>query len=357
MKNLKDVIEMYGTFGKMSAAVFRGPGQIDLELRDVPSPGPGEVLVRVEACGVCGTDFHIFRGEAPARPPVILGHEYCGTVVALGTGVAGLEPGDRVAVDPNMACGRCHHCGLGKVHLCESLEALGVTVDGGFSEYSIAPIAQCHVIPAHMSAVQGAFVEPVACCVHGIDLAGIMPGHTVVVLGGGTIGLILLQLAKRSGATTLIVSEPAPRKRELALEFGATLTVDPVSSDLEEQVRVVAPAGADVVIEAVGRPETVEAAVRIAARGGCVLLFGVAPESARMTISPFTIYKKELRLQGSYVNPFTFSRAISLLAHGAVDVEPLVERIVPLDRLPSVLSSGPSGGGAKTLVSMDARRD
>ncbi|MGE5587592.1 MAG: zinc-dependent alcohol dehydrogenase family protein [Clostridia bacterium] len=340
----------------MPAAVFRGPGRIDVEERDVPSPGPGEVLVRVEACGVCGTDFHIFKGEAPARPPVVLGHEYCGEVVALGEGFEGLKPGDRVAVDPNIACGRCYHCRLGKVHLCEAMEALGVTMDGGFAEYSVAPATQCHVLPSGMSAVQGAFVEPVACCVHGIDLAGIKPGHTVAVLGGGTIGLILLQLAQRSGATTLIVSEPMPKKRQLALELGATLAVDPLSSDLEEQVRAVAPAGADVVIEAVGRPETVEAAVRVAARGGCVLLFGVAPEGAEMTMSPFTIYKKELRLQGSYVNPFTFSRAVALLASGAVKVEPLVERIVPLEGLPSVLASGPSAGGAKTLVGMDATR-
>lgn len=339
----------------MSAAVFRRPGSVVIEDRDVPSPGPGEVLVRVEACGVCGTDFHIFKGEAPARPPVVLGHEYCGEVVALGEGVAGLQPGDRVAVDPNIACGRCYHCRLGKVHLCESMEALGVTMDGGFTEYSVVPATQCHVLPAGMPAVQGAFVEPVACCVHGIDLAGIRPGNTVVVLGGGTIGLILLQLAQRSGATTLIVSEPVQKKRELALELGATLAVDPLSADLEEQVRAVAPAGADIVIEAVGRPETVEAAVRIAARGGCILLFGVVPEDAKVPVSPFAIYKKELRIQGSYVNPFTFSRAISLLASGAVKVEPLVEQVVPVGDLPSVLASGPSAGGAKTLVGLDVR--
>lgn len=339
----------------MSAAVFRRPGSVVIEDRDVPSPGPGEVLVRVEACGVCGTDFHIFKGEAPARPPVVLGHEYCGEVVALGEGVAGLQPGDRVAVDPNIACGRCYHCRLGKVHLCESMEALGVTMDGGFTEYSVVPATQCHVLPAGMPAVQGAFVEPVACCVHGIDLAGIRPGNTVVVLGGGTIGLILLQLAQRSGATTLIVSEPVQKKRELALELGATLAVDPLSADLEEQVRAVAPAGADIIIEAVGRPETVEAAVRIAARGGCILLFGVVPEDAKVPVSPFAIYKKELRIQGSYVNPFTFSRAISLLASGAVKVEPLVEQVVPVGDLPSVLASGPSAGGAKTLVGLDVR--
>ena len=344
---------MSGVLAKMSAAVFRRPGSVVIEERDVPSPKPGEVLVRVEACGVCGTDFHIFKGEAPARPPVVLGHEYCGEVVALGEGVAGLQLGDRVAVDPNIACGRCYHCRLGKVHLCGSMEALGVTLDGGFAGYSIAPVTQCHALPSHMSAVQGAFVEPVACCVHGIDLAGIKPGNTVVVLGGGTIGLILLQLARGSGAATLIVSEPVQKKRELALELGATLAVDPLSADLEEQVRAVAPAGADVVIEAVGRPDTVEAAVRIAARGGCILLFGVAPEDAKVPVSPFAIYKKELRIQGSYVNPFTFSRAISLLASGAVKVEPLVERVMPLEDLPSVLASGPSAGGAKTLAGLN----
>jgi len=245
---------------------------------------------------------------------------------------------------------------MGKVHLCESMEALGVTLDGGLAEYSLAPATQCHVLPAGMPAAWGAFVEPVACCVHGIDLAGIRPGYSVVVMGGGTIGLILLQLARISGAATLIVSEPVRKKRELALELGATLAVDPLSSDLESEVRAVLPAGADVVIEAVGRPETVEAALGIATRGGCVLLFGVSPEGAKVTVSPFAIYKKELRVQGSYVNPFTFSRAISLLASGAVKVEPLVERVVSLGDLPLVLASGPSAGGAKTLVGVNAAR-
>lgn len=342
--------------GRMSAAVFKEPGRIDVEERAVPTPGPGEVLVKVEACGVCGTDFHIFKGEAPARPPVVLGHEYCGEVVAVGEGLDRPRPGDRVAVDPNIACGRCYHCRMGKVHLCESMEALGVTLDGGLAEYSLAPATQCHVLPAGMPAAWGAFVEPVACCVHGIDLAGIRPGYSVVVMGGGTIGLILLQLARISGAATLIVSEPVRKKRELALELGATLAVDPLSSDLESEVRAVLPAGADVVIEAVGRPETVEAALGIATRGGCVLLFGVSPEGAKVTVSPFAIYKKELRVQGSYVNPFTFSRAISLLASGAVKVEPLVERVVSLGDLPLVLASGPSAGGAKTLVGVNAAR-
>ncbi|HHY47162.1 MAG TPA: zinc-dependent alcohol dehydrogenase family protein, partial [Firmicutes bacterium] len=302
------------------------------------------------ACGVCGTDFHIYRGEAPARPPVILGHEYFGEIVATGREVEGLGPGDIVAIDPNIPCGECYFCRIGKPHLCESSHALGVTIDGGFAEYSVAPASQCHKLPGGVNMATGVFVEPVACCLHGIDLAGIRPGNTVVILGAGTIGLILMQLARLSGASELIVSDPLPDRRNLAVTLGATRAVDSENEDLAGVVRTVSPAGADVVIEAVGMAKTVKAAIELAARGGTVLIFGVSPEGLTIPVSPFEIYKKELKIQGSYVNPYTSSRAVKMLVTGQVEVEALAGRRISLAALPDLLKSERGQGGAKTLV-------
>ncbi len=341
------------------SAVFYGPGMMKLEDRVLTLPGTHEVVIRVETCGVCGTDFHIASGEAPARAPVVLGHEYCGQVVEVGDMVRSVYVGDWVAIDPNMPCGQCAQCRLGQPHLCSSLEALGVTKDGGFAAYSVAPESQCHRIPEGLSPVEGAFAEPVACCVHGIALAGIQAGDDVVIFGAGPIGLILMQLALGAGAARVVVSEPVASRRDLAMKLGAACAVDP-SDMTEEEIRaeiaVMVPHGARVVIETAGRADTVRASVSVAARGGAVLLFAVAPEKLEVPISPFEIYRKELRIQGSYVNPYTFSRGLSMLASGKVNVKPLVERDVALDELPEILSSGRSSGGAKLMVRPNLRR-
>lgn len=178
----------------MRAAVFHGPHDIRLSEVTVPEPQKGWVLIKVKACGICGTDVHINEGEAPAISPVILGHEFAGEVVAVGSGVTRLSIGDKVAVDPNIACGQCPQCRAGKVHLCDRLQAIGVTLNGGFAEYCMVPEVQAHRFEEGLSFVEAAMVEPVACCLHGIDLAGMRAGESVAIFGAGFIGLILLQL-------------------------------------------------------------------------------------------------------------------------------------------------------------------
>lgn len=321
----------------MKAVVFRGPRDVALVERPVPAAGAGRVLVRVRACGVCGTDRHIYAGEFPAAALVVLGHEYAGEVVAVGEGVTDLAPGDRVAVDPNVACGTCRPCRAGQIHLCENLTALGVNYDGGFAEFSAVPRAQAYPFPAGLDWAAAAMAEPVACCLHGIDLAGIRPGHTVLVIGGGAIGQIHAQLARLSGASRVVVSDPVEARRRLALALGADEVLDPTAQSIEA-MRGALGGGADVVIEAVGSAATAEQSLELAARGGTVIWFGVAAPGAESRVRPYDVYRREITLRGSFVNPHTHGRALALLAAGRLQVAPLISRRVALDEVPDLLA-------------------
>ncbi|WP_348527095.1 alcohol dehydrogenase catalytic domain-containing protein, partial [Mesorhizobium sp.] len=166
----------------MRAVRLEAVGKIALREVPKPFPGPEHVLVRIEACGVCGTDRHLFHGEFPCTPPVTLGHEFSGIVEAVGAAVSGIAIGDRVTGDPNIACGRCAHCHAGRVNLCSNLSAIGIHRDGGFADYVLMPHRQAFRLPPNLRPTHGAFCEPLACCLHGVDLAAIRPGASVVVL-------------------------------------------------------------------------------------------------------------------------------------------------------------------------------
>ncbi|NLY51509.1 MAG: zinc-dependent alcohol dehydrogenase family protein [Firmicutes bacterium] len=327
----------------MLAARFMEIGDLRLVEENVPKPGPGEILIRVKAAGVCGTDAHIIKGESSSTPPVILGHEYAGEVVEIGEGVTNFRVNDRVCVDPNIFCHSCYYCHNGKVHLCLNLTALGVDIDGGFAEYSVVPAAQAHLLPPGMSFAEGAFVEPVACCLRGLEQAHILPGDEVAILGGGPIGLILLQLARAAGGR-VTVSEPVQAKWDLAKELGAERTV------LPEEL----PADAfDVVIEAAGVRAAIEQSIKIARRGASVVWFGVSPQGMRAEIEPHEVYRKELRIAGSFINPFTNSRAVKLVGSGAVRVEPLISHRFPLKDIYEALAVHSSGKANKVMIIAD----
>ncbi|PSJ53081.1 zinc-dependent alcohol dehydrogenase family protein [Kumtagia ephedrae] len=326
-----------------------------LATRDIakPVPGPDDLLVRVEACGICGTDRHLFRGEFPSKPPVTLGHEFSGIVEAVGSGVSGFAVGDRITGDPNIACGRCPHCQNGRVNLCRSLQAIGIHRDGGLADYVIVPQKQAFALPASLAPTHGAFCEPLACCLHGIDIAAIKAGSSVVVLGGGVIGLLVVQLARLAGASTVILSTRQASKRALAEELGATATVDPSASDVIGQVAGpdgLVPGGVDVVIECAGVRDTVEQAPRLVRAGGTVVILGVMPQGEKVEIEPFDLLFRELRVLGSFINPFVHRRAAELIASGTIKVEKLVSRQVSLDEAPQVIANPPGPGEVKVLV-------
>ncbi|RVK90519.1 iditol 2-dehydrogenase, partial [Sinorhizobium meliloti] len=218
----------------MKAVRLESVGNISVRNVGIPEPGPDDLLVKVEACGICGTDRHLLHGEFPSTPPVTLGHEFCGIVVEAGSAVRDIAPGARITGDPNISCGRCPQCQAGRVNLCRNLRAIGIHRDGGFAEYVLVPRKQAFEIPLTLDPVHGAFCEPLACCLHGVDLSGIKAGSTVAILGGGVIGLLTVQLARLAGATTVILSTRQATKRRLAEEVGATATVDPSAGDVVE---------------------------------------------------------------------------------------------------------------------------
>jgi 2-desacetyl-2-hydroxyethyl bacteriochlorophyllide A dehydrogenase len=315
----------------MKAVRFIKPHSMEVTTLDVPGLGDTDILLQVEACGICGTDLHIVEGVARSTPPVVLGHEYAGRVVEAGKGVRGIHVGDRVAVDPNISCGTCFYCRRGLVHLCSSLVALGVDRNGGMAEYCVVPAAQAYVLGNELPAEVCAFVEPLSCAVHGIDRAEIRHGDTVVVLGGGPVGLMMLQLARHAGAARIALVEPQGHKRALAEIEGATMVIDPTESDVVGQVRSLAAEGADVVLECAGSPVTAQLSMTLARRGGRIVFFGVCPIGVAIRVEPNMVYAKELTIAGSYVNPHTFSRAIDLLQTGTVRVDRFPVRYFPLD--------------------------
>lgn len=326
-----------------------------LQLRDVekPAPGPGELLVRIEACGICGTDRHIYHGEFPSKSPVTLGHEFAGIVEAVGDGVTDFRPGMRVTGDPNISCGGCEECRRGRVNLCRNLQAIGIHRDGGFADYVSMPQSQAFALPGDLDPLHGAFCEPLSCCIHGVDLAALQAGSSAVVLGGGVIGLLTVQLARLAGATRVVLVTRSREKRRLAESLGATATVDPGDGDVVTRIAAedgLLPGGADVVFECAGVPETMQQAPRLARRGGAAVILGVMPQGAKVEIEPFDLLFREVRLTGSFVNPFTHGRAADLIASGRIKVEPLISRRIGLAEAPDAITNPARGGEIRVLV-------
>lgn len=316
--------------------------------------GPHEVMIKNKACGVCGTDVHIYHGEegsAEVKPPVVLGHEYAGIVTATGEAVDNVKVGDKVAVDPNMYCGKCLPCRMGKKQNCENLFALGVNVNGGFAQYSVCPDTQCFRMKDSVSFEEAAMAEPLACAVHGIDRAGIRPGQSVLIIGGGTIGLLMVQLARLSGASSVMVSEPIAMRRKIALEVGADAAIDPLSVDLKEEIRKISGRdGADVVIECIGKAATSEQALDVAGFGATVLLFGVPHIDAKAALPMFKVYQKELTVTGSMINPDTHQRAVNLINGGRLELKKLITHVYDIDRLEEAIQMQMSSESIKVMV-------
>lgn len=330
-------------------------GNKTFAVTDLPTPhaGPGELVLRNQVCGVCGTDVHIYHGEpgsADVNPPVVLGHEYSGEVVEVGEGVTSFAVGDHVTVDPNIYCGHCAYCQNGKKQLCPSMEAIGVTRDGGFAQYSRIPASQAFKLEPTVPWEAAAMAEPLACCLHGIDLAGIQVGDKVCVVGGGAIGLLMVQLAKLSGASQIVLSEPNEKRRQVGLQLGANAALDPTRPDAQEAFAQVLDGGANVVIECVGNVPAVKSAFQFAGKGATVLLFSVPKVDATFDLPLFDVYKKELTIKGSFVNPDTHARAVALINSGKVDFDPIITHRFTLDQLPEAIAMQMSDASIKVVV-------
>jgi len=325
----------------MKSAVFYGKHDLRVEEHPMPEVGPHDVLIQVEACGVCGTDVHIYEGDkgaAEVTPPTILGHEFSGVIREVGSEVKKYKAGDRVCIDPNCYCGACDPCRNGVAHFCENMMGYGTTVNGGFAEYCAVDERQVYLLGENTTFEQGAMAEPVACCLHGIDMCEIQPGQQVVIIGGGMIGLLMLQLAKLAGAAKVALLEPVENKREVGRKLGADVCIDPVKEDVKERLAENGMDWVNVVIECVGRPSTIEQAIEIAGNKAVVMMFGLTKPDEEIAVKPFQVFQKELVLKASYINPYTQKRALDLINSGRLDVSSMVYEVCSLDKLEEILS-------------------
>lgn len=330
----------------MKALVIEKPGSMSVSKIEDPTPSAGEAVIKVEACGICGTDIHVLHGEfAPTRYPIVPGHEFCGEVVAVAKDVTNVKVGDFVAVDPSLFCGHCRQCRAGKFNLCENWNAIGVVAANGASaEFVAVPAANAFRLPADMPRHWGALVEPLSCAVHGLDQVDLKVADNYLIYGAGTMGLLLAQLAKDSGASQLDMVERNPKRHALAKRLAA----DRIAVSADELDR---PQGWDVVIDATGAVPAIEDGLKRVARGGTFLMFGVANADATATFNPFKIYNDEIKIIGSMAVLHSFERALTLLAKGVIDSEAMITNRFKLDDYSQAIDTFLAGTGLKVQVS------
>ena len=336
----------------MKAAVIYNPGDIRILDVDEPKPKEDEVLVKVKASGFCGTDFATFKGVYYANFPVILGHEFSGEVVEVGEGVNKVKVGDRVTVDPNIVCHNCYFCKIGEEHLCENLVTIGTHRNGGFTEYSVVPETNVFKMEKDLPFETGAMVEPLACAMRGIELANIKNGDTLLVLGAGAMGILMVLLARIAGAANIIISEPIGERRSIAKECGADLIINPNEQNVLEEVKRVKYCGADAVIDCTGNTKVAEHSLNYCRRGGHIVWYSVYPNSESVPITPFNMNENELSVHGSFNNPYTQIRALELLTSGAVKTDKIVYPFIKLEDFNKILDIFGKEGSMKIMVKM-----
>ena len=308
----------------------------------VPSPSDGEILVKVEASGICGTDRHLFKGEFPCSPNKTLGHEFSGIVV--DSRDTRISKGTRVTCDPNNWCASCSHCLNGKVNLCENNIATGIHRDGGFAEFCAFPANKAVALSSDLNPLYGAFCEPLACTLHGTAMAPIQPCEKVIVIGGGVIGLLAVQIARLAGGEVMIVTR-STKKQDLARKLGAC-----EATESEVKARKIWAEGADVVIECAGVSETIAFAPRLARTGGRVVILGVLPSGETVPIEPFDLLFREIKMHFSFLNPFTHERAAGMIESGYINVAPLISRTMSISEAADAIANPPMPGEVRAIV-------
>lgn len=337
----------------MKAAILYSAGDIHIEERMIPTPGIDEVLIKIHACGVCGTDNALFKGEYPANYPVVIGHEFSGEIVEIGKSVKSFNVGDRVTVDPNRVCHKCYFCRNGLEHLCDNLQSMGVHIDGADAEYCVMLESNVYKIGDSISYEEAAFCEPLACAIHGTDLAKVKAGDTVLIIGAGGMGNLITQCVKNSGASTIIVSEPIAKRRDLALENGATHVLDPLKMNVLEEIKKIKPVGVDVVFEVAGISREQGACPAYARKGGTIVFFGCSPKDKFIQINPFNINENEQKILGSFNNQFATGRAVEMLVNKKIRVDNLISHHFSLDKYLDVFGVFGTQDSVKLMVHMD----
>ncbi|MDX3228968.1 zinc-dependent alcohol dehydrogenase family protein [Streptomyces sp. ME19-01-6] len=327
----------------MRAAVIEAPGKVTVATVPDPAPGPREVVIDVAACGLCGTDLHILQGEFAPTLPIVPGHEFAGEVVGIGSEVTEVAVGDRVAVDPSLYCHECRYCRIGRGNLCDRWNAIGVSVPGGAAEFAVAPVANCVRLPEHVGVADAALIEPLSCAVRGYDVLNSRLGNEVLIYGSGTMGLMMLELAKRTGAASVDVLDINPDRLATANLLGCSRAAS--SADELDQ-----PRGWDVVIDATGNQAAIQDGLSRVAKAGTFLQFGVSDYATKAVIEPYKIYNQEITITGSMAVLHSYERAAQLFATGVLDPKVFISDRLPLEQYPRALEQFRSGQGRKIVV-------
>jgi L-iditol 2-dehydrogenase len=324
----------------MKALLLSEYNRLSLTEQPRPKPAPDELLIQVAACGICGSDVHGFDGSTGRRiPPIVMGHEAAGIVVETGSAVRDFAPGDRVTFDSTVYCGACSFCLRGEINLCDRRQVIGVSCEeyrrtGAFAEFIAVPARIAYRLPDTLSFSDAAMLEAVSVALHGVAVSHMASEDSVLVIGAGMIGLLLLQAARISGASRVFVADVDATRLKLAADLGADCTIQATGAALiDEVLRLTDGLGVDVVLEAVGRDETVTSAIDCVCKGGTVTLVGnLAPQ---VTLPLQKVVSRQIRLQGSCASAGEYPRAIELIAGGKIKVKPLITAIAPLSDGPS----------------------
>ncbi|MEV8181832.1 zinc-dependent alcohol dehydrogenase family protein [Specibacter sp. NPDC078692] len=327
----------------MRAAVFTQPGVVEMQTVPDPTPGPGEVVIQVASSGICGTDLHILEGEFADTFPIIPGHEFAGEVVAMGTGVHDLAIGDRVAINPSYICYDCRYCRRGQNNMCEVGGGYGTSFNGGSAEFCVVRSSYCRKLPEHVSTKDASLIEPLSCAIRGYDIVKGQMGSNVLIYGSGTMGLMMMELAKRAGAASVSMVDINHDKLKTAIQLGCNATA--VSAD-----ELANPYGWDLVVDATGSPHAIQDGLGRVEKGGTFLQFGVAAYAARATIEPYKIFRNEITITGSFATLNSYDRAVDMFAAGVLDPEVFISDRLPLEQYPQALKLFSEGKGRKIQV-------
>ncbi len=316
----------------MKAAVLNGPGDLQVVDKPTPQPGLNEVIVKVEFCGICGSDLHAYKtGMFPFG--LTIGHEYAGIIQSVGPAVADWHPGQRVTGTASLACRDCRPCRAGQDNICAAMNIIGVTRDGAMAEYLQVPTESLCAIGSEVPLEYGALVEPLSVAIHGVSLAGAGPDQTAVILGAGTVGLCVLAELKRRGLKKVAVLEINQARAEMAGKMGADVVLDPQRDNVDNALnRLTDGAGADLVFECAGLPDTIRDAGNLARQGGTVVVLGICETPVELFF--LGLVTREIQLRTSYGSTADeFRRALTYLAEGEIDLKPMISRTILLDEI------------------------
>ncbi len=320
----------------MKALLLSEYSRLDIVDVPMPRPGPDDVLVKVEACGICGSDVHGYDGSSGRRiPPLVMGHEASGVVAAAGPNVKDLSEGQHVTFDSTVYCGECEYCRRGQMNLCQYRQVLGVSTpdfrrEGAFAEYLVVPRRIVYPLPKDLAFSDAAMVEPLSVAVHAVALSELPANGTALVIGAGMIGLLVLQALRDAGCSSVLVSDVDDSRLQLAKDLGATATINAKSADTAEEARRHTEGlGVDVALEAVGSTPTIKTAIESVRRGGTVTLIGNIAPSVEIPLQ--TVVSRQIRLQGTAASAGEYPQCITMLASGRINVKPLISMVAPLD--------------------------